>query len=646
MLLAFILNFALASGGVAITYLFEDDEPLLWRLAAGSVIGFALFGTFAFLIASVAGFGTATSAAALLLTCLPLTIFTKKEYSHHLRRDWQKAKGKLQGANFRKLLRFLFYAASFVLLWLFFEQAMIETKEGIFTGDSHNLGDLPFHLGAIFSFTDGDNFPPINPSFAGAKFSYPFIADLVTAAFVKLGAGVREAMLVQNFSWAMSLFVVLERFTLKLTSERLAGRLAPVLLYLSGGLGFFWFFSDYWGQTLSFTHYLWKMAGDYTINDNLAWGNSLTTLFLTQRSLLIGMPLTVVVLQHLWNVFSERPADDPHRSRVFIPSLVVGVFAGMLPLIHLHSLGVLFIVTLFLLVLDLRKWEYWIAFGAAVAVVAVPELVWSISGSASKASEFIGWHFGWDAGERSYPYFWLINTGLTIPLLITGIVIIFSRIKKEDGGEETNSRKLLLFYVPFAVCFVIANVTKLAPWPWDNIKVLIYWFLGSLPFVGLAIAWMWRKNLGWKIAAFVAVAVLTFSGALDVWRTISGQIDIKVFDNEAVKIAEQIKQKTPPKAMFLNAPTYNSAVVLTGRQSVMRFPGHLWSHGIDYSKREEDVKAIYAGGPSADQLIQRYGIDYLIISPEERSSVAPNEQFFQKFPVVAEVGRSKVYKTR
>ena len=30
----------------------------------------------------------------------------------------------------------------------------LETPRGIFTGGSQNLGDLPFHLGAIFSFTE------------------------------------------------------------------------------------------------------------------------------------------------------------------------------------------------------------------------------------------------------------------------------------------------------------------------------------------------------------------------------------------------------------------------------------------------------------------------------------------------------------
>jgi uncharacterized membrane protein len=78
----------------------------------------------------------------------------------------------------------------------------------------------------------------------------------------------------------------------------------------------------------------------------------------------------------------------------------------------------------------------------------------------------------------------------------------------------------------------------------------------------------------------------------------------------------------------------------------MRFPGHLWSHGIDYADREADVKRMYAGGADADSLLQSYGVDYVIISPEERSSVAPNEAFFKKFPVVATVGQDIVYKVK
>jgi hypothetical protein len=72
----------------------------------------------------------------------------------------------------------------------------------------------------------------------------------------------------------------------------------------------------------------------------------------------------------------------------------------------------------------------------------------------------------------------------------------------------------------------------------------------------------------------------------------------------------------------------------------------LWSHGIDYGERERDVKKIYAGEPGSDDLLRNYGIDYVLISPEESNSLKVNEGFFRQFPVAAEAGQYRVYKTR
>ena len=201
-------------------------------------------------------------------------------------------------------------------------------------------------------------------------------------------------------------------------------------------------------------------------------------------------------------------------------------------------------------------------------------------------------------------------------------------------------------YIPFALLFIIGNVAKLAPWEWDNIKVLIYWFVGSLPFIAVAVTWMWRRGGLGKTAAVVCMVVLTASGALDVWRVASRQIDFKAFDADAVLLAERVKATTPPQALFLNTPTYNSAVVLTGRPSFIRYPGHLSSHGIDYREREEDTKRMYAGAPEAVRLFEKHGIEYVLMSPEERSSMGPNEAFFTRFPVAAQAGQYKVYKVR
>jgi hypothetical protein len=140
---------------------------------------------------------------------------------------------------------------------------------------------------------------------------------------------------------------------------------------------------------------------------------------------------------------------------------------------------------------------------------------------------------------------------------------------------------------------------------------------------------------------------LTFSGALDVWRTASGQINNQVFSRDAVAIAEQIKQKTPPNALFLNAPTYNSAVVLSGRRSLMRYTGHLSSYGIEYEPRESEVKRIYEGTALADAFLKKNNIEYVLISPEETGNLDKvNEAFFEKYPKIAEIGLYKVYKVK
>ncbi|HEV8157937.1 MAG TPA: hypothetical protein VGP58_02825 [Pyrinomonadaceae bacterium] len=671
--MSFILILLITVGGLSLTYLFADDEPLLWRVCAGNIVGSALFGLICFLLACFFGFNQATVSLSFLISLSPLVLFNNKANRLKFLANWRKAKGKLEGANSKKIFRFAYYVFFFGLFWLFFERAMLETPNGIFTGGSQNLGDLPFHLGAIFSFTDGQNFPPENPSYAFAKFSYPFMADLVTASLVALGGRVREAMLVQNVFLAFSLLVILERFTFKLTGSRLAGKIAPVLLFFSGGLGFLWFFKDFWQQAQGFFDFVWNLPRDYTSGDKFRWGNSLITLFVTQRSLLLGMPLTIIVLQRLWEVFNRdkgqgtrdelnyktdtRPSSLATRHCFFL-----GLLAGTLPLIHVHSLVVLFVVSAFLFFFRSGRWREWIAFGAGVSIVAVPELIWAMTGSATRLTEFVAWNFGWDLRGENFIWFWLKNLGIFIPILIFGIYLVFSLLRREKENElriETDKRRFkndifhfpfsifhLYFYLPFLLCFVVANLVKLAPWEWDNIKVLIYWFVGSLPFAAFCLAWLWNKDRIFKIIAVGCLVVLTFSGALDVWRVVAKQINYKVFDKDAVAISQQIKQKTAPNALFLNAPTYNSAVVLSGRRSLMRYSGHLSSYGIDYQERETEVKKIYSGDPAAEILLTKYGIEYVLISPEEKSNLTVNEEFFRRYPVAAEAGQYRVYQVK
>lgn len=669
MIISLLIILLLSLSGLSLTYLFSKKETFLWRLSAGNIIGSAFFGLVCFIIANFFGLSAITILVSLAISIAPLLIIIKnKEAKKQLKLEWQEGKNKCQGANFAKFWHIAYYIFFIALFIAFFDRAMIVKSTGIFTGTSHNLGDLPYHLGAIFSFADGNNFPPQNPSYAGSKFTYPFMTDFLTACLIKLDVRVQTAMLVQNVSLAFSLLVILERFVFKIAGKRLAGKIAPFILFFNGGFGFLWFFKDYFYGTSGVFELLWNLPQDYTIGDEFRWGNSLVTLFITQRSLLFGMPLTVIILEYLWKIFRiekvpKKRCDNKKRMQSArqtfdLSGFLIGLLAGTLPLIHTHSLLVLFIVSTFLFFFSMKNWKGWMSFGFGVLTIAVPELLWILHGSAANTREFIDWHFGWDNRQDNIIWFWLKNTGIFIPLIIGFLIwtLPYKRKYEKDKIKQApkktflssfnSSIYMLIFFLPFAFLFIFSNLVKLAPWEWDNIKVLIYWFIGAIPLATFALAHFWQKSKIFSFIAAACLAVMMFSGVLDVWRVASSQVELYVFDKDAIEIAKLIKKNTDPHSLFLNAPTHNSAIVLSGRPSFMRYTGHLSSHGIAYQERETDLKLIYSGHATADFLLKKHNIDYILISPEEITSLQVKSEFFQKFKIISKSGNYKVYEVK
>jgi hypothetical protein len=632
MWLAMVALFLITLGGLALTYTYERTKiPFIFRIAMGHVIGEVLFSLSLFITASIFGFSKTTILFSLSIIVLLSLLFFRDDLRYSLKSDLSGVHKSFKDLEPGLICNAAFYSLLLIAMYFFFRRAMIEGSDGIFTGVGHNVGDLPLHLGIIFAFTDGGEFPPLNPSFTYTKLTYPFMSDLVAASMIKLGASASDALLAQNLYLIFSVILLVEYFTFAQLKSRVMGKVSVLILLFCGGLGFFEFFKDYWNDGRSISEFLWHLEKDYTIRaEGLRWGNSLTTLFITQRSFLLGFPLALILLSHVWKFYSAERTNFRENAWKHV---LMGILAGCLPLVHVHTLLVLFVVCAVLFIFSLERYKEWFLFGIAVTVIALPELIWSMTGSATTMRRFIEPFFGWDKGNSNFFIFWLKNLGLFIPLLFVGIFLAF---KKEN-------QKLLRFYAPFFICFLIGNTLKLAPWQWDNIKVLIYWFTGSIPFVVMVLFEMWKN---WKMRALAALCFVTliFSGALDVWRVMSGQMSYQLFGADAVKVAEMIKAQTPPKAVFLNAPTYNSAVVLTGRQSLMRYTGHLESYGIDFSQRERDVREIYKGGMSADVLLAKYGINYVIISPEEWGNLdIVNEGYFSKFPLIARSGAYKVY---
>jgi len=119
-----------------------------------------------------------------------------------------------------------------------------------------------------------------------------------------------------------------------------------------------------------------------------------------------------------------------------------------------------------------------------------------------------------------------------------------------------------------------------------------------------------------------------------------------VFDAAGIAFAELVKEKTPPRALIIHAPVHNTPVFLTGRRSLMGYPGHIWTHGLPFVQREGEIRRIYLGTLDADQLLRNYGVDYAVVGPLEKLVVPVNEAFFSKFEKVGQVGEYSLYKIK
>jgi len=369
---------------------------------------------------------------------------------------------------------------------------------------------------------------------------------------------------------------------------------------------------------------------------------------------------TALVALLLYSLAIHFEVLNATSAKVTIGALVIGLAVSLfflLPMTHLRP---------------------WICFFVLALAIGAPQIIWSTHGSAINAESFVAWKFGWDsdqepAKESVHPsvsdflaslgphvepqplniappveawmsrlpyvaWFWFKNTGLFIPLLIAAL------LWKSD--DYVVSRRLLVFFLPFTLCFIIPNLMKLAPWVWDNIKVLFYWWIASAPIVALLLARLWEGRNWHRVLAAGLFVALTLAGALDVFAVIAGQSESMEFDHDGVVFAEMIKQQTPPRATILHAPVHNTPVFLTGRRSLMGYPGHIWTHGINFGPRETDIKKIYAGAPDAASLLSKYGVDYVVIDPQEHSAMPVNTDFFSSYPETVKIGEYHLYKIK
>jgi hypothetical protein len=428
--------------------------------------------------------------------------------------------------------------------WLLFERG--GTLETLLP---YNYGDLPLHWTYVQYLAGGAPFWPENPIVAGERLRYPLGVDLLTAVFVLLGAGMRALMPAFGLVGAALGALALRRW---------GGALAVAGFLFSGGLAGF--------------QVLWTgRLLDYQAS--VEWKNLHLALFVPQRGLLLALPVGLLLL---WS-WRRRLL----RGRPALPVWVEGVLWGALPLVHLHTF---LLVSLLYATWALGGGRLREAWGSLVwAVVPATWAVWQVS-DGFRAAALVGWKPGWTIGDDNPVVFLLVNFGLFLPLAIAALVVAGRGRRRED----------LLVLGPALVVFALLFLVRLAPWAWDNTKVMLWCYLLALPSIeSLVLA---RSGRPWRVAAVVG---LLFSGAVSVTAASIGsggpRLDVlNVREYEGVCEALASRPRTERVAVV---PTYNHPVALCGHPVVLGYLGHLWSHGIDPTRVEERLKALMGGEP-------------------------------------------------
>src|SRR5215212_8459025 len=597
MIASLLLALLVTLSGTVATYLYDENASLGARLCAGAALGLAALGLVSFVVASLIGLSGIAVLFSTAICCSPLAILMDGVTWNRLKNDLDIAsisarrlflKPEVTSAGY-----FLFYLVAAIVLWKVFSRAVIEDDTGLSTGLLNTFGDLPFHLSVITSFVFGNNFPPEDPTYAGVRFTYPFLSDFVSAIFVRCGADLRESMFIENFILGLAFVGLIHRWALVMLRDRLAAIITPLLVLLNGGFGWKLLLDQAGTNDRGLFGVLMDLPPSFTVipETTWRWGNAISALLVPQRGFLMGLPLAIIAFTQWWIATDKtRPQQTPEttkktraaakqksapqpQSRLSLNTrrmIAAGVAAGLLPLVHAHSFVVVMAMAGCLALLQFR-WREWFAFFAVASLIAIPQLLWSTMHSAVDPGSFFAWEIGWDHGQENPVFFWFKNTGFFIPLVLVAILI--------KQGSYVVPRRLLLFYLPFSLCFIVPNFVKMAPWIWDNIKVLYYWWLASAPLVALLLARLWQQGRIRRIIAAVLFVCITLAGALDVAGIAFRSVKYQVFDADGLRFAELVKAQTAPRSLIIHAPVHNTPLFLTGRRSLMGYPGHIWTHG-------------------------------------------------------------------
>ena len=516
--------------------------------------------------------------------------------------------------------------------WLQYTHNVRIMDDGSWWVGQATYGDLAMHMSFVTSIKNSA-FPPDYSIFPGMQLSYPFLMDSLSTTFYLFGWNIQAALAIPGTLMMVLCYMGVMCLAREMTAGKKTLILAALLFFLNGGLGFIYDFDLAGGTEHGGTLTIWTrikniLNGYYTTPtnqptpNNLRWSNVIADLMLPQRTLLGGWCMVIPCFYLLWTTFTDK-ADKNWR-----PVVLLGVWAGALPLIHTHSFVALALCSAGMLVYDmvhgpqrLPQLKWYALYGAIACIFSVPQLFGFTfnqvfqEGMENANNSFIEFWFNWVNSSNGrfsgmidgYGWFYLKNIGL--PFLIL-VIALFEKNPKW--------RRIFAGALPIILA---GEFVRFQPNIYDNNKLLYLAWLLCCMIVSDWCAMLWQKLKGLRARPVIAgLAAVTFflSAGLTLWR--EAVSEYQAFSANAVALGEYARDNTEEDATFLTGVHHlNPIASIAGRDIVCGPDLWLYYHGLDTNERKYDIRVFYADPENNTAVLEKYGVDYILVSSYERS---------------------------
>ena len=622
----YLLLFLMA--GLFLVRCLLPGHPVLNRVWLGLALGFLLLMWLPALWAFAFSFGV----KAHLFAACTLVLLCGVGFLVRDRRDakpWDDNEKRLLKQSLAVCIPLMLLSA-----YLQYTHVMRVDEWGNWNVGQSTYGDLPMHLAFITGLRNA-SFPPDYPFFPGQMLSYPFLADSLSSTFYLFGWSLQLSAILP----AVCMMSLCYFGTMVLARDMTRGKktivLSALLFFLNGGLGFLYDFDQAAGfeqdGTLTVMERIrfilqgyYKTPTNQPEPNNLRWSNLIADLLVPQRTLMGGYCMAIPCFYLLYALY----APETRKERGSVQGLVLlGIWAGALPLIHTHSFLALGLASLGYMLYDLVHeqekgdvFRRYMIYAVIAAVLALPQLLGftfrQVFEKEGGTGNFLRFQFNWvnnpdGNGMRDfYLWFYIKNIGLPFILLILACF-----------EKDRHMRRILCAALPIILS---AELIRFQPNEYDNNKLFYLAYLLCTMVIADYAALVYRKLKGLRARPVIAAASLVvffLSAGLTLWRECVSSY--QAFNASAVEAGMYAREHTEEDSVFLSGRQHlNPISSIAGRTTVCGPDLWLYWHGISTGERSADIAAFMTYPDANLDVLEKYGVDYIYISSYELSSYA------------------------